>query len=97
MDIYVLIDEHKDTIFCLGVSKDYEKMIGKMYLTADEWRGNYGEDYSVKTSDLYELEGESGVGITITAESKTGSSETFEHHLYVLTHYEPVKKDQYAF
>lgn len=91
MDTYVVIEDDGYLTFCLMVTTDKLKAIGKMYMTAQEWKTNAISEETVTVSDMYELEGDAGVGIDVVCVcSDWGSATdcTHTHRIMVLRNHE---------
>lgn len=97
MDTFVVIEDNGDSVFCLMVTRDEFKAIGKMYMTAQEWKTNAIREETVTVSDMYELEGDSGVGIDVVCVNRDCGSAAdgkHTHRIMVLRNHEPINHNK---
>ena len=97
MDTFVVIEDDGYSTFCLMVTRDELKAIGKMYMTAQEWKTNAISEETVTVSDMYELEGYSGVGIDVVCVNsvcRSTADGTHTHRIMVLRNHEPIDNTQ---
>lgn len=89
---YVYVQEDKESIFCMGIYDDLYTAIGHVMEEIWEFKENYKDKGSVyKTTELYDLEGDSGWGITVTYKAPTWKKSYKQNH-YILKHWQ--KEDE---